>query len=236
MFDNKKQTVMKNSISFKLKPIYFVALLTCFGLTSCGSYQYVSSNDGIYDEEPETKVIEIEEVIETGDNSSNYYSNYFRESGTENEVLADENEVFTDVDSYTSSNDEQINNNTGWGENSSNININVYETGWGNNWGWNASPYFRRSVWNHWNWNSPYQNWNFAYNTGWNNWGFNRGFYGGWNSPFFGNGFGYGNNYYNGYNSYYGSNYRNGYRNYAYTNSRRGSNRANYFGRSNTVN
>ena len=229
MFDNKKQAVMKKYTFIKAKTVTLVTLLALF-LSSCGSYQYVgSTSDGIYGEDESKGYTVIEDAPETTEASSDYYSNYFREKGLDAEEVTEEEEVFTDVDSYSSNTEQQVTNNSGWGEGSSNVTINVYNNGW-NNWGWN-SPYYGRYGWNNWGYNSwGYQNigwnnwgwsnwgWNNNWNHyGWNNWGWNGGFYNGWNNPYY---------------SYYGNGYYNGYRRgYAYNNSRRGSYRSSYLGK-----
>lgn len=196
------------------------------GLTSCGSYQYVGQDtDGIYDSS-ETTVEQTEERVpdETA-TSSGYYQNYFKEKSQELELAEQENEIFTDIDSYQGDYTEQertAENSTGyaaWGESSDDVTINIYNTGF-NRWGWN-----RWNRWNRWNTGWGFNNWGwnngFGYgwsNVGWNNWGWNNGF--GWNDPFwcppfYGNGFG---------NPYYGYGYygRNGYRGLAYNSGRRG--------------
>jgi len=65
------------------KTPYLLGITALLSLTSCGSFQYVNSeNDGIYGEEPSEQVI-IEDVSE---DSSNYYSNYFREKSNEVDI------------------------------------------------------------------------------------------------------------------------------------------------------
>lgn len=216
---------MKNYTQLKLNSAFVFACFSLIMLSSCGSYQYVgSTSDGIYSED-EPEYVVIEDVSYQEEPNSNYYSNYFREKALEVESTEDVDPVFTDVDSYESQSNINSNQNAGWGDNSSQVNINVYDSGW-NNWGW-GYPY---NGWNNWGWNRPF-GWNYGYgwnnwgwnswgwnNWGWNNWGWNSGFYGGYYGglhPFYGYGYGfYGNPYY-GYNGF-----RN---NYAYSTSRRGS-------------
>jgi hypothetical protein len=208
---------MKNYTQLKLNSAFVFACFSLIMLSSCGSYQYVgSTSDGIYSED-EPEYVVIEDVSYQEESNSNYYSNYFKEKALEVEGTEDVNPVFTDVDSYESQSNVNSNQNAGWGDNSSQVNITVYDNGW-NNWGYGYANY----GWNNWGygynsfgWNRPY-GWNYGY--GWNNWGWNSGFYGGYYGGFYPN-YGYGYGYYG--NPYYGYN---GYRNnYAYNNTRRGS-------------
>ena len=195
-----------------MKTFYFsrmnMSVLSLFGIlslvvTSCGSFQNSSyyDNDGVYgsDENPRAKVSES--------NNSGYYKEYFGN-------LKKDNEVFTNVDSYTSATDSLKNesasrtvapsNNAGWGSNSSdNVTINIYDNGW-NNWG-----YYNSWAGNNWGWNNGW----YGNYWGWNNW-YGPGWYGGW------------------YGGYYGYNYNNwGWyggnlgHNYAYSGGRRNNNR-----------
>lgn len=236
MFDNKKQTDMKNSILFGFKPLLVIAVISLFTLNSCGSYQYVSTTDGIYDDDEPGYTV-IEEVEETEASTPNYYGNYFKGKAIESEgIITEEEEIFTEVDSYESTSNNES-SNAGWGENSSDVVINVYNNGW-NNYGWN-NPYSFYGP-NLWGWNS-YRGYN-RYANGWNNWGWNNwacniGFYGGWNFPNYGYGYGYNYGYYgNPYNSYGFNNYNRYGRNYAYNNYRRNSLNNSYFNRNSALN
>jgi hypothetical protein len=184
-----------------MKTNYFLTKKTCiyslFGLftliaSSCGSYQNTSyyDNDGIYGGNEKTKTKE-----DTKGNSS-YYKEYFSSLNKENEQL------FTDVEKYSSQNDTIkknepiVQNNTsytGWGSNTDNVTINIYNNGWytpswgyyGNYWGWNNGWY--GNYWGYngwyspswgWGWNSWYGNYGYGYNPyGYygNNWGWNNG-------------------------------------------------------------
>jgi hypothetical protein len=226
MSNNKNAIVMKTFYFSRMN----MSVLSLFGIlslvvTSCGSFQNSSyyDNDGVYgsDENPRAKVSES--------NNSGYYKEYFGN-------LKKDNEVFTNVDSYTSATDSLKNesasrtvapsNNAGWGSNSSdNVTINIYDNGWnnwgyynswaGNNWGWNNGWYGNYWGWNNWygpnwGWNSWYgPNWGW----GWNNW-YGPGWYGGWYGGY------YGYNYNNW--SWYGGNLGH---NYAYSGGRRNNNR-----------
>ncbi|WP_055435836.1 hypothetical protein [Lacinutrix algicola] len=196
-------------------PAYAVVLFA-LGLTSCGSYQYVGQDsDGIYSEDEL-----VEDVVQADtEANSTYYKNYFKEKSLEMDSNGNENdEVFVDIDSYEGSYSEDYvdtaNVDTGygaWGENSSEVSVNIYNVGFNNYWN---RPYYG---WNNFGWNRSYSGWNLGY--GYGNFG-----YGGFYSPFwyspYGYNYGYGGNPY--YTGYYG---RNGYgRNgVAYSSRRRGS-------------
>jgi hypothetical protein len=202
-------------ITFKNKQLTFVfALGVLLSFTSCGSFQYSGIYaDGIYADTP--AVEQNNTAVNDASNSSNYYTNYFKEKSLQ---IEEDNSVFTDVDSYEGAyadGSENTNNYAGWGENNSKeITINVYDNGpfygnaWGNNWGYNWG--------NNWNWN---------WNLGWNNWGFGfwqPNYYNPWFNPYCN--FGCYNNYgyYNyGYNRYRGRSYAyiNGNRNGRFRNS-----------------
>jgi len=191
---------------------FFVTLALATVLTSCGSFQYAGyDNDGIYGPDENEKDPK-QTTVTTSTNDSNYYKNYFAENSAEVDAIKEENEVFTDIDSYGGNYTEQATDTLeqrpaygGWGQNNSAVTINVIDNGW---YGYN-SP---------WMWDSGF---GYGYNSwgrpwGWNNWGWNAGWgYGyGWNNAWCPPGY---NNW--GYNNGY---YRNTNR-YAYSNSRRGS-------------
>lgn len=201
---------------FTKTPILILGSL--FIITSCGTYQNVPDNDGIYgsSEIP----VEQEQVVSVNDNpsaSNTYYKNYFKEKADEYDIYT-QDEVFTDVDEYSSdyteasdSTNVDYNQYAGWGQENSNVSINVYSGfnyGWGYpyGWGWNAG----------WGWGYPYSYW--GWNAGWGypyyGWGWNAGW--GWGYP--GYGWAYCPPYYGG--GYYSPYYRN---NLSYTYGRRGS-------------
>lgn len=189
----------KYSSSAKWTLIFILILSFSMVMVSCGSYKNSSyyDRDGIYgSEENENK---------TSDKNVDKYKEYFGSLREKNE----QEQVFTDVENYTSIQDtlnsksEKPNTNySGWGDNHQPINVTIYE----NNWGWNNFGY--NSHWNYgWNWNLGWNSWygpSIGYGWGWNNWyGPSYGYYG----------WGY-NNYYNpyygyydyyGYNGYYGN-------------------------------
>lgn len=182
---------MQFNTYLKRKTPFLAILGLLFGLSSCGSYQYVGvANDGIYGSSNENLPYEEAVVeIQNNSNSNGYYKNYFREKSLEYENLPSNDILFTDIDSYENDyydgNDPTSNNYqgyAGWGQNNSNVTINVHP-----NYGYN----------NFW-WNAPfYNNWGF----GWNNFGYYNSF---WDYPYAYGGF-YNNwSFYNPYR-YYGS-------------------------------
>lgn len=175
----KSSPISKNSCFFLLG---IFALL----LSSCGTYQNTSyyDRDGIYGySEPQTR-----NTSDTPNYSeNNQYKDYF---GSLQEQ-PQKDEIFRDVESYSSNNYNEENSNAAqgytssysdWGNSADNVNINVYGNNW--NWGWN----------NYWGWNLGW---------GWNSW---YGPYYGWNFdpwyyPYYGLGLGWGYGY--GWNNYY---------------------------------
>lgn len=200
---------MKFITSLKKHMALLFVIGVLLSLTSCGSFQYSGIyDDGIYADSKPTE--QVEETVENTSTSSDYYKNYFREKSLQ---IEDDNTVFTDVDSYEGSYEDESGNTAnyaGWGENnSSEVIINVYDNGpyYGNGWGYNYR--------NNWGWNLGWNNW--GWNLGWNNWGYGYwqpNYYNPWYNPFcYGyNNYGY---YNNGYNNYRG-------RSYSYINGRRG--------------
>jgi len=142
--------------SLHLQKIRTAALFAVVGLlvVSCGSYQQASyyDNDGIYGSNERRVAVDRaprQQAPRAQRSVDNTYSQYFGQKADEfNEILDDE--IFTDVDSYSSgiAND-SINNvdltayyesdndyagQAGWGENPQSVNINIVGGGW-NNWG-----------------------------------------------------------------------------------------------------
>ncbi len=205
------------TILLRHKSVIFSLLGFSF-FASCGSYQYVGmSEDGIYgpSESVEYNTPAEDSAAENTDGNS-YYKDYFK--GKANEYNNDSS-VFTDVDEYNGSYDEnnqnaEENSYAGWGQNNDSqivINVQTRPLFLGT---WNY-PYYNRWGWNNWGWNNwGWNNW--GWNVGWNNWGYaNFGYwdpfyYNSWHAPYWG---GYGANYY--YRPYRGRNvaYVNGYRN-----------------------
>ena len=213
--------------SSKSTSIFYLILGFSMVMVSCGSFKSSTyyDRDGIYGtDEKETK---------TTEKNADKYKAYFSSLREQNE----QEQVFTDVENYSSVQD-SINNSptgttsySGWGNNQQPINITIYD----NNWGWNNFGY--NSYWNNgWNWNLGWNSWygsSIGYGWGWNNWyGPGYGNYGwGWNNwyyPYYG---------YNGYNGYNSNSYQ-----YSYSNGIRGGRSAGRvsgrydFGRSGIVN
>lgn len=199
----------KNYFTEKIPTIAILSSLLL--VTACGTTQQVDT-DGIYS----STSVEQETYVETNNSGSTYYENYFKEKSSELELYT-EDEVFTDVDDYEGDyveNDSvQVERESyaGWGQENSNVSINVYTGGGG----------FYNSYY------SPFNN-------GYNGWG-----YGGFYNPWYGGGWGYYAPYYGGYGygygyggyynpwyggGYYGSNWGGHYyrNNVTYVNGRRG--------------
>ena len=208
---------------------------------SCGSYQSASyyDNDGIYANGNEVSVERPTRTPQKNNTErSSTYSNYF---GQQAELL--DGEIFTDVDSYSSTveNDsiqesqltdyyDNANDYSGyaaWGDNTTDVYVNFhdYNYGWAG-WGW-GSPW----LWNNWGWGGGFYNgWGYGYRPFWgyrySPWGWGGFGYAGY-YPYGGFGWGWGGyatwcppyGYYNGYN-----NYGYGRRDYVYNSSRRGYN------------
>lgn len=143
-------------------------------LVSCGTYQSAYNNDGIYSDQ-NTRETERKVIVVNEEEYNDYEENYFTKKLGVLESI-DDNEVFTDVDSYNSGTtytddeviDEALNYsaNQPWGyDNNVIVNINLMN-----------DPY----------WGGGFNNWAFQ-NNGWgyNNWGFRN--WGMWGNPFWGN-------------------------------------------------
>lgn|SRR5690606_2321697 len=153
MFNNKKQTDMQFKTYIDQKLPFVVALSLLFGAASCGSYQYAGyDNDGIYGSEvPPTQV-----YYEQAPNTNNsYYKEYFGQKSLEFEHIAqDDNVIFTNIDDYQGNYSDENgdiqyqDSYAGWGQQSQNVDINIY-----NNLGW--YPYSRYGFYN------PYRSWGY---------------------------------------------------------------------------
>ncbi len=194
---------MRFTSTLKKLSVLFMVFGALLMLSSCGAYQYVGyDNDGVYSSDE--VVVDVNKAA-TNRTNDNYYANYFEEHVSEAQLLQDESEVFTDIDSYSSvtvvdNEAEIIEDYGGWGQVNDQVTINYYNTGC-NNWGWGRNPWF----------------WNYGFDYGWSTWGWNRWYGNIWYSPWAWNGgYGWGYNNWGWNNSYYG-NY------YTYNNSRRGS-------------
>ena len=185
---------MKDIYQLRNKALLFFSGLTSVLLVSCGSYQAATyDDDGIYSSEtPETKTVVV--IEKTNAENSKYYEEYFGRTVTDyGEIVEDE--VFTDVDSYSSQDvveqDTEVarESYSAWEDAGDNVTINVY----------NTRPYY--------SYYRPYNYWNNYY---YNDWAFG-GFSWGWGSHYHNYGY-YGYNY--GYPYYYNSPYY--YNNYGY--------------------
>ena len=141
-------------------------------LVSCGTYQTAYYEDGIYSSPEKREKPQI--VIVERNNNNNFEENYFTKKLDSLERISDQ-EIFTDVDSYSSNpnfsdNNGNYNQNEPWGYQNDNVVVNVnlmndpfwYGNGFGM-WGWND-----------WGWN----NWNGGWGWNrWNNWGWTGGLY-----------------------------------------------------------
>lgn len=203
---------MQFKIITKHKLPFFVALGLMTVLTSCGSFQYVGyDNDGIYSSEDYNTTDVEQPVATTSSNDSEYYKNYFADTSAQLEAVIEDNEIFTDIDSYEGNYLEKAQDTIeerpvygGWGQNNESITINIIDNGWygwNDPWLWNVGWGYG---WNNWGWGRPWR-WNYGWNYGygWNNWGWNAGWGYGWNNW--------------GWNGYYRGN------RYAYNAGRRGS-------------
>lgn len=178
-------------------------------LVSCGSYQNSSyyDSDGVYRGSNGNREYASNNVEQNNTNQA--YQNYFK-----SKQLNAEEEVFTDVENYssvedsTSTSERNYDSYAAWGSNPSSVTVNVYD----NSWGWNYWNNWYGPGWG-WGWNSWYGGgWGWNVGWGWNNW-YGPGWGWGWNN-WYGPGWGYGW-YGNGwYNGWYGNNF-------AYTRGRR---------------
>ena len=200
---------MKYNYKFKSKTFVLIGGIISFLLVSCSSYQDIANDDdGIYVNDNSV----VEKKVSVKDNTK-YYEDYFSEPVVDFGQVVEE-EVFTDVESYSSQGVTSpnkavtIESYSAWEDADDSVTINVY----------NSQPYYNTYYNPYWR---PY---NSFYYTGWGFcspvWGgayYNYGYYG---NPYFNYGY-YGNPYYNNY----------GYRNVGYANSNRGYASNNYYNR-----
>ena len=151
-----------------LLKIIFV-FFTLSVISSCGSYQYTSyMNDGIYEDDSNITQSNTYDIEENNDEeTSEYYSSYFNDIAKRYSTSEDNDELFTDVENYRSSENDSISKTYGpWGDykNSLTINFNSYH----NNGFWSRSRY-------------PSWMWNYGYGYG-NVWGY--GFNNFWSRPY----------------------------------------------------
>ena len=215
MSNNYKHTDMQTFKYFTQNAMAFYAYgFAALLLTGCQSYKNVPEQDGVY---AQTNAVV---VAEENNSKNNYYQQYFSAKASQMEELPEENLIFTDISAYNSNEsideegyvvieEPQEEPYAGWGNNSTDITINVYNTGWND-------PFYYGGWYRPWGfnyWNRPF--WGFNSPWGWNPyWQWNAGFY---NPYFYGPGFWP-------YHNYYGNNwYQNGY-NYAHVGNRGRSN------------
>ena len=206
------------SIHQRKKFLKYIAALVALPLViACGSpHQIVYDNDGIYNSEgnyyyEEEPVVNNNQEVYTTDSAQNqnYYRQFFDAKIKQyaNEPT-NSNDVFTDVEEYSSTDvivdeygyiveETSYSQNAGWGE-ASNLEVNVYTSpyygfydfywvrpiGWYGYWG--MSPWYGG-----WGWNHGY---GYGYGYGWNSWGWNYPMWYGWGHP----------HYYNYYNHHHG--------------------------------
>ena len=200
-----------------LKKIYYFILLTLL-ITSCGTYQYSGYiNDGIYQaNEPNEKYADAADEITDKKQNNEYFKSSFNEMALAYTQTESNDQLFTDVENYRTSENDSINETYGpWGENKNSVVIQInsnYNDGFWSRW--------RYPNWM-WNYGYGYGNvWGYGYNNYWTRpFPFHGGLYDPFN-PFWGyyDSFYYGYGYaYNGYypwwrpyNSWYNNSYYSG--------------------------
>lgn len=224
---------MKLLYSFSKNLLFFMAPVSFLLLASCGSYQYSGyENDGIYGEA--SRVNEGQDQNATQDSNGGYYKNLFAEEAALYGDVLDDNSIFTDVESYSSTGEYEpgdnqyayAGGNAPWGEDPDSYSINIYNNGFNGLYGGFYNPYWGGGI--------------YAYDPFWGPGYYGSGFYGGgmWGSPWnigFGGfypsyGFGYGfaahpffyggGGYYNPYN-FYGNRFNHFRQDIAYNSGRR---------------
>ncbi len=146
----KKIILIKSAV-----PVFLFGILALTGLVSCTSTQGMySENDGIYESTAPPVRTQPEQVVIINDGSGQKYQKYFETEA--NNIYTGEDEIFTDVDTYSSYNDSLqgnviINNyyNEGaapWGYTDEYATVN-FNIGYGGYWGY---PYY--DYYNPWYW------------------------------------------------------------------------------------
>ena len=208
------------SLTSSLSKRFNWAILGLVGLllTSCGTYQNSGySEDGIYGtpgSEVASNTNDVEPAAEGENAENNYYQQYFSAKSSQLDALGAEADVFTDIESYTTTEtiDEEGNiiieepseSYGPWGTNPSSVTVNVYDNSWwgpgwgawGGGWGWNAGwgwGGFGGWGWNAgFGWGNPYWGWGGGWWGGYGFGGFGWGGWGGW-GPAWAYGWGWGN-------------------------------------------
>lgn len=214
-------------------PVLFAGIFALL-LTSCGSYYNAGYEDGIYASRNSTTANEASNY-ETEDSNSkaNYYKQYFQSKDKTFEDVPEEGAIFTDIDSYSTTesldddgyivveeNQDYEGGYGAWGSNGGEVTVNIYSQPVGFGY-WGFNPWY--AGWG-WGWGSPfwYRPW---YGPGWGiGWGWGSPFWGGfgWGYPY---GFGFGGGafcypFYGGYGYYNTVAYNRGRRNLDYTTGR----------------
>lgn len=222
---------MKLLYIFPKHLLFFMAPVSLLLLASCGSYEYSGyENDGIYGSS--RSVTEGQNQIVTQESNGGYYKNLFAEEAALYGDVLDENSIFTDVESYSSTGSYEVGDNqyaysggnAPWGEDPDSYSINIYYNGYMGYYGSFYNPYWGGGLYGY----DPYWGPGF-YGPGF----YGRGYWGSsWSigfggfHPFFGYGYAAhpffygGGGYYNPYN-FYGNRYNHFRQDVAYNTGRR---------------
>ena len=169
-------------------------------ITSCGSYQYSGYiNDGIYQNDVSSQNYDVAESQKVNNKENNdYYKSAFNEKALMYSDNESNDQLFTDVENYTTSENDTINQNYGpWGDYKDSVIINIHS--------YHHDGFWSRWRYPNWMWNYGYgygslSTWGYGYN---NYWSRPFPYYGGMYDPF--NPFwGYYNSFYYGYGFNYG--------------------------------
>jgi hypothetical protein len=180
---------MKSNFDIKKSVKYIAGFVMVVFVSSCASTYDNSSvlNDGIYANDTKTNTLAEQSVNESS--KGLYYQNYFSEQDQLISQAMNQNEVFTDIDGYSSAdadveeeellmdeNDIEYRSFGGWGTQPTSVSINVIDTGiWGPTWGWGGFGW--NNFWGPgWGWNGFWGagwGWNGFYGPGWG-WGWNN--------------------------------------------------------------
>ncbi|MGY8939718.1 MAG: hypothetical protein ACKVK4_07025, partial [Flavobacteriales bacterium] len=199
---------MKNSSKKTITAqLIFFAIVNLF-LVSCGTYQSVYTEDGIYGSDAGAQ--ENKKIILVSDKAYENYDNEYFTKELERLDYENENAIFTDVDAYNSQDaayqEDALNYNTNssWGSNNANdvvVHVNLRNDPYWNDFGFNNFGWNNWGYGNRWGMNNGFNNWGYGNRWGWNN-GFNNGgFNPYWNSyqNHVGFGWGFNNPYYGGF-------------------------------------
>jgi len=142
----------------------FTSLFTAFTaslfLLSCGSFQGASyfSSDGIYTTEVQTRT---EQPVAEQKNSSNYYSNYFKDAaqGTtaENEMYFTDTENYTSEETFVDENTYVESSQIPWGEKTTQREIIIVDRSPNYFWGLSGFAFRASPFWNNYYFNDPFR-------------------------------------------------------------------------------